>query len=52
MGATSEQVLDAYNDEHKNANISLSCHTALNYELGVTKFSELMRLLYNEAKKG
>ena len=24
----------------------------LNYELGVTKFSELMRLLYNEAKKG
>lgn len=44
--------LDAYNEEHKNANISLSCHTALNYELGVTKFSELMRLLYNEAKKG
>ena len=43
--------LDEYNEAHPEADIALSCHTALNYELGVTKFSELMRLLYNEAKK-
>lgn len=45
------QALDKYNESHREAEVSLSCHTALNYELGVTRFSELMRLLYNEAKK-
>ncbi|MBR6451457.1 MAG: diguanylate cyclase [Lachnospiraceae bacterium] len=44
--------LDEYNASHTGGSIALSCHTALNRELGVNRFSELMRLLYNEAKKG
>lgn len=45
------EALDKYNASHPEAGISLSCNTALNYELGVESFTELVRLLYNEAKK-
>lgn len=43
--------LDEYNSKNPEAGIALSCNTALNHELGVASFSELVRLLYNEAKK-
>lgn len=43
--------LDEYNTAHPEADIALSCNTALNYELGVDNFSELMGLLYREAKR-
>ena len=43
--------LNDYNSSHPEAGITLSCNTALNYELGVSSFTELVRLMYNEAKK-
>ncbi len=43
--------LDEYSLTHTESPISLSVHTAINRELGVKSFTELMRLLYEEAAK-
>ena len=43
--------LNEYNQTHADAAISLSCHTALNRDFNVTNFSDLIGLLYKEAKK-
>lgn len=45
------EALEKYNNAHPEAGIALSVNTALNYELGVASFSELVRLMYSEAKK-
>lgn len=43
--------LDEYSLSHTEAAIILSAHTAVNRELGIKSFTELMRLLYQEAAK-
>lgn len=46
-----KESLNKYNTEHPEADIALSVSTALNYELDVENFSELISLLYKEAKE-
>jgi len=44
--------LDAYNASSGQLAITLSCHYLLNAEAGMTKFTDLIALLYKVAKRG
>lgn len=47
-----QKALEEYNSASGQLPVSLSCHYILNSEAGVLKFTDLIALLYKEAKRG